>query len=1101
MKNQFPLMIGLVSAGFWAATSHAGTDTIGDLLKRKVDVRVGEHVAADPDKARRNYEQFLDLTTGDDALRTDALRRLGDLKLEEGETARLERDLGDRAPLQTLDAIKLYSKLLEAYPDYTHNDAVLYQLARAYEANHEAEQSVATLDLLVKRYPASPRAAEAQFRRGEFFFAQQAWAQAEAAYSAVVSGSPTSEFFEQSLYKLGWSRFKRADLDGALDAFRQLLDQKLLTGQAGERDLADFSRPQRELIEDTLRVMAIAFSADEEATGVERFLRRTGSRPYAHLLYSTLGDLYASKERWTDAANSYSAYAKYDPDNERAPLLQSVAIDVYRRGGFTALVLEGKREYVGRYGLASVFWKTHRREDLPLVVRELKSNLTDLAAYYHEKAQASKASADYEEAARWYREVLSEFPDDPATAEVAYMLADALFESRQYEQAAAEYERVAYGYPNFEKAPTAGYAAVVAYDRQEGVLDGDARRAWHAKALEASLRFATSFPDHPESGAVLLRVARAWFDAGDFGRAADVADIALSRPKAVSDAQRQMAWTVAANAQFELGRFDRAEAAYREALAGAPAATVAALTDRLAASIYRQAEAHRSAHEDAQAADDFLRVGQLAPTSSIRATADFDAAAALLAARQWTRAIAVLEAFRREHSSSELQADVTKKLAVAYTEADRPNDAAAEWERVSNASGAPDDVRQAALTQAIDLYDKGHDPTRLKGALEAFVRRFPQASPVSIEYRQRLADIARDEGASARRMAVLTDLVAVEKGMGEARSDRSRYLAAKASFELALPLRDAVAKVPLRLPLKKSLETKRAALTAAIKALEAADTYAVAEVSTAAAYEMAELYRRLGSDLIHSERPKALAGEELEQYGLLLEEQAYPFEEKAIELHAANAARAASGIYDESVRASFAALATLSPGRFGKSEESEPLTIDISAGTGLTPEISVMVRFQEAVAQAAAKATEAQREFAALRESQPSLAGPAYNLGVLLVASGHAAQAIGPLEAARALSPQDPAVADQLGVAYRQAGRFNDAAAAYRAAIAIDAALSRPHRNLCVLLDLYLGKTTDAIGEAELARANGGDEKLLTGWITEMKQRTSSSHQEAVKTP
>jgi tetratricopeptide (TPR) repeat protein len=276
----------------------------------------------------------------------------------------------------------------------------------------------------------------------------------------------------------------------------------------------------------------------------------------------------------------------------------------------------------------------------------------------------------------------------------------------------------------------------------------------------------------------------------------------------------------------------------------------------------------------------------------------------------------------------------------------------------------------------------------------------------------------------------------------------------------------------------------------------------VAEVSTAAVYEMAELYRRLGADLIHSERPKALAGEELEQYGLLLEEQAYPFEEKAIEIHSANAARAAAGVYDQSVRASFSALATLSPGRFGKSEEAEPLTIDISCGTGVTPEISVMVRFQEAVALAASKPSEAEGEFVALRAAQPSLAGPAYNLGVLWVAAGHAAEAIAPLEAARALAPGDPAVADELGLAYRQVGRFSEAAAAYRAAIEIDGGLGRPHRNLAVLLDLYLGRPADAIPEAELARSNGGDEKLLSGWITEMTRRASPSHPaEAEKTP
>ncbi|MEM9404334.1 MAG: hypothetical protein AAGA44_17835, partial [Pseudomonadota bacterium] len=59
------------------------------------------------------------------------------------------------------------------------------------------------------------------------------------------------------------------------------------------------------------------------------------------------------------------------------------------------------------------------------------------------------------------------------------------------------------------------------------------------------------------------------------------------------------------------------------------------------------------------------------------------------------------------------------------------------------------------------------------------------------------------------------------------------------------------------------------------------------------------------------------------QYDLLLEEQAYPFEEKAIELFQANAERTADGVYDEWVIKSFEELAQLMPARYAKMERSE----------------------------------------------------------------------------------------------------------------------------------------------------------------------------------
>jgi len=61
----------------------------------------------------------------------------------------------------------------------------------------------------------------------------------------------------------------------------------------------------------------------------------------------------------------------------------------------------------------------------------------------------------------------------------------------------------------------------------------------------------------------------------------------------------------------------------------------------------------------------------------------------------------------------------------------------------------------------------------------------------------------------------------------------------------------------------------------------------------------------------------------LEQYNVLLEEQAYPFEEKAIEIHEINTRRVNKGIYDQWVKNSFAALSKLRPVRYAKNEKGE----------------------------------------------------------------------------------------------------------------------------------------------------------------------------------
>jgi hypothetical protein len=207
--------------------------------------------------------------------------------------------------------------------------------------------------------------------------------------------------------------------------------------------------------------------------------------------------------------------------------------------------------------------------------------------------------------------------------------------------------------------------------------------------------------------------------------------------------------------------------------------------------------------------------------------------------------------------------------------------------------------------------------------LEDIVARFPAPVADAVEARQRLADLARQAGDAGARQRWLEAIVSADAGAGDARTERTKFLAAKASLELAEPKRRSFAAVPLTHPLKESLAAKKAMMEELLAAYGRAADYGVAEVTTAATFRIAEVYHRFSKDLIDSERPAGLDELELEQYEILLEEQAFPFEEKSIELHEVNAARANDGVYDEWVRRSFDELAALMPARYAKAEKTE----------------------------------------------------------------------------------------------------------------------------------------------------------------------------------
>lgn len=1094
---QLCLLAALVGAAWGAAPPPKAPKTVGDLPKQDVIVRTDAAVSGGSAKAMQNYRKFLELQNTDPRLRAEAMRRLGDLNLESGELERMANEV-TQLDMPGATAITLYTTLLTAYPDYPRNDQVLYQLARAYETTGQGDKALATLDQIVARYPKARDIAEVQFRRGELLFSAKRYGEAEAAYQQVIARGPGgSTYYDQGLYKHGWSQFKQAQYEACLDSFMKLLDRTLVdrrTGAARKRE--SLPRAVRELTDDTLRVLSIAFSYLDGPQSIEQLLNQRGRTPtpYAWMLYSRLGDLYLQKERFQDAAATYRAFVARYPADDHAPLLSNQAIDAYSKGGFADLVVEAKAEYVRSYGFDTPYWRNREHSAAPEVVAELKANLKDLAQYYHANAQKSKRPEDYTNAADWYHKLLTTFPDDPDASGTNYLLAETLYEAHQYSEAATEYERTAYNYPVGPKSAEAGYAALVALRKMEEQLPEAARADVHKRAVESGLRFAEKFPNHPESPAILTRAAQDEYAAHDLPRAIALAQLLISRQPPVDAAQQRIAWAITGQARFDQEEFDQAEPAFQHALALAPpgSAERTDLNERLAVSVYRQGEAKRKAGDEAGAAADFLRVAKVAPESKIVPTARYDAAASLINAKQWEPAIKVLEDYRRDYPQSQYGAEITRKLAVAYIEVGRGAQAGAEFERIASAPGQDPAVAREATLRAADLYEKSGDTARTTAMLEQFVQRYPQPVVDAIEARARLAELAAKANNPTRRDYWRSEIIKADATAGAARTDRTRFLAASAALALAEPARDAFRAVKLTSPLKKSLVAKKEAMERALAGYKGVLSYDVASTTAAATYEMAELYRTLAKDLLASERPARLSAEEREQFDALLEEQANPFEEQAIAIHEANAKRALDGVYDEWVRRSYQSLAELSPARYGKTEQwTELLRTPFPPAEGAVADPKASADFAAGVAAAlGGKTAEAEVDFQQMEQHYPTMPEPSINLAIVLRGAGNLDGAAAALQRAIDRSPDYAVSWNELGLVRRAQGKFTDARTAYNKAIGLDASYAPTYRNLGVLLDLYLGDPTAALAQFEQYRKLTGEDKPVSGWIAELRRRT-----------
>lgn len=903
-------------------------ETIASLHGRPVPASQDINIEDSRARAKAAYRRILE-THPDEIMHAESLRRLGDLTLEDDlpQTATSDEDELLLDEQRAKETIALYSKLLETYPDYRLNDRVLYQLARAYDQSGQHEKSLQAMDQLVKKHPKSNLTSEAQFRRGESLFVQRQYASAEAAYSSAIKHSQNQKFLEPALYKKGWSLFKQNKYNAALDDFTQLLDQRVPNGK---QDMDRLSRADSERIEDSLRAISLSFVYQDGIKTLKQYFKNRGNSNYEDLVYSRLGQYYLDKERYNDSAGTYAAFLDHNPWHAQAPEFQVKTIEVYKKGNFPSLVLDAKKEFVRKFDKSSEYWKHHPVDQSPQVITYLKQNEIDLAKHYHAQAQQSKKSTDYAEAEEWYKRFLGSFPKSKEAPEMHYLLAESYYQNKRFGDAAVAYEAAAYNYGEHPRAARAGYASLLAYQEQGKSLKPESRVEWQGRAIQNALRFEKSFPTHPKANEVLTKAAEDLFKRKNYAAAIQATDRLLNKQPPVTAAQQKVGWTVAAHSRYENAEYAQAEAGYTQALKllGPQDKQRAAMTDRLASAVYKQGEKSRDSGNLQAAARHFLRVGQIAPASSIRATAEYDAAAALIALKDWKAAVPVLESFRRNYPKHELQPEVNKKLAAAYLGSKQPGKAAGEFERIV-ASAKDPATKRDALMQAADLYSKGGQESRSITMLSRYVKDFPQPVAPAMEARYKLAQYYEKKRDSRTASQWHAQIVQADRAAGSQRSDRTRFLAAKSSLALAQTELSAYRSVALVNPLKQNLTKKKRLMKSLLAKYGQAADYQVAEVSTEATYRTGSVYYDFSKALMKSQRPANLRGEALEEYELLLEEQAIPFEDKAIEVHEINIQRISGGVNDEWVIKSMADLKKLVPARYNKQERDGDAVIRI----------------------------------------------------------------------------------------------------------------------------------------------------------------------------
>ncbi|TDT37085.1 tetratricopeptide repeat protein [Halospina denitrificans] len=914
MKRRLPpLILILVMVPLTAVASvklQEGAETLGDLrpLVIRIDDRPLPDIALE-DAVQRYVAVFESMS--DPETRIAVLNRIQNLQFR----------FGDNLGLSEAESQRLHRKAL---PDFEtllaendmapgERDRLLYEAARASDIAGEPSSSINYLETLMADHPDSGLVPEAAFRVGEYRFSGGQHHAAVDAFHKAVDTAEDAGFRERATYMLGWSQFLDERREAASDTFIGFLD----THHNEDSGFDHLTGKAREQVDDSMRVLSLIAAYGEGPPSMARMIQRQGGRPYEAQLFHRLMRFYRDNSRYQDSVDTARYFLERNPGHTAAPLMADEIVRSWTVGGYPGKAREAKATFIEDYGdareMAALDGQRRNR---------LMGFLKELGVWHYRQGQSGTGSAReaFGQASRY----LEQWADHQQRFSVGnrfetpglmlLLAGDASQQAGESARAIELYQRAAYEAPPFPAAREAGYALVqLRHDRWRG--QGDRESLLNQLVADAD-RFVATFPESPRIPSVRHELANILYDND---RLENAERVARALVEADGGGKHERAgWIVIGHVALERGAYPRAEKAWNETLA-----LTAADDDRrpdfkrrLAVSVYRQGEAAREAGEMEEALRHYDRVSRVAPETETAIRASFDYGGLLLELERWDEAIMALSTFRDEYPEHRLSGRISERLVFAHLESGDPGQAADEMLAHEPAELSGSELWEYRLEAA------GHyrDADRLFDAAslyESFLAEGSRALGDHEFHQERRHDLIRIS-AELDRSGALADwhsrlLEAERNGPG---TDRSEYLASQSALWLGRRAADEFEAIGLKAPLKESLPRKRDAMEVAVNYFQEAEKYGFAETATESTYRLAELYRQLAEDVMDSDRPQGLTDLQADQYEMLLEEQAYPFEEKAIELHQRNQERIAEGHWTPWVSQSLSTLAEMFPARY-----------------------------------------------------------------------------------------------------------------------------------------------------------------------------------------